>query len=182
MKITRNEEFKGLEVSFEKKPSTKVLNQLKQNGFRWHSKKKVWYAKETKERYNFLQSLDENVEVEEQKQIENKFGIKVGDIYYISWGWEQTNVDFFKVVKVTEKSVRVIEISPIKKDIEVISSMSQNFKIETNKIYKGSKNPFFIKDNVNGDLKRLNDYGSFYIKEYLAFKYKNEPIYESWYA
>jgi len=30
---------------------------------------------------------------------------KVGDIYYTSWGYEQTNIDFYQVVKVSEKSV-----------------------------------------------------------------------------
>ena len=31
--------------------------------------------------------------------------VKSGDIFYSSWGYEQTNIDFYEVVKVTDKSV-----------------------------------------------------------------------------
>lgn len=37
-------------------------------------------------------------------------GIKLGDIFVSSWGYEQTNVDFFEVVKVTPKGVGIVEI------------------------------------------------------------------------
>ncbi len=49
--------------------------------------------------------------------------IKVGDIFYTSWGYEQTNVKFWQVVKRTAKSVR---LRPIKKQIVAVeSSMSR---------------------------------------------------------
>ena len=31
--------------------------------------------------------------------------VKSGDIFYSSWGYEQTNIDFYEIVKVTNKSV-----------------------------------------------------------------------------
>lgn len=34
-------------------------------------------------------------------------GVKVGDFFYSSWGYDQTNVDFYKVVGVTKKGVKV---------------------------------------------------------------------------
>jgi hypothetical protein len=37
--------------------------------------------------------------------------INVGDIYYDSWGYEQTNVGFYKVVKKTPSTVTCIEIN-----------------------------------------------------------------------
>ena len=37
-------------------------------------------------------------------------GIKVGDYFYSSWGYDQTNIDFFEVVAVTAKSVRVRKV------------------------------------------------------------------------
>ncbi|HGX1670117.1 hypothetical protein [Listeria seeligeri] len=40
--------------------------------------------------------------------------IKVGDIFCTCWGYEQTNVKFWQVVKRTNKSVR---LRPIKKQI-----------------------------------------------------------------
>ena len=42
---------------------------------------------------------------------------KVGDILYSSWGYDQTNIDFYKVVKVSEFSVWIQELS--KKIVEV---------------------------------------------------------------
>lgn len=36
---------------------------------------------------------------------------KVGDIFSSSWGYDQTNVDFYQVVKVLNKSVEVQRIS-----------------------------------------------------------------------
>ena len=38
-------------------------------------------------------------------------GIKVGDIFVSSWGYDQTNVDFYQVVKLVGKST--IELLPI---------------------------------------------------------------------
>jgi hypothetical protein len=38
-------------------------------------------------------------------------GVEVGAIFCWSWGYDQTNVDFYEVVGVTAKSVRVREIA-----------------------------------------------------------------------
>jgi hypothetical protein len=35
--------------------------------------------------------------------IENPF--KVGDLFYHSWGWEQTNIDFYQIIEVKGKTV-----------------------------------------------------------------------------
>lgn len=36
--------------------------------------------------------------------------VNVGDIFYSSWGYDQTNVDFYQVVAMTEKTVQLREI------------------------------------------------------------------------
>jgi hypothetical protein len=41
--------------------------------------------------------------MEMQSAVENK--VKLGDIFCSTWGYEQTNVDFFIVVKLTDKTV-----------------------------------------------------------------------------
>lgn len=35
--------------------------------------------------------------------------LKVGDIFYSSWGYDQTNIDFYKVLEITKsgKSARI---------------------------------------------------------------------------
>jgi hypothetical protein len=37
--------------------------------------------------------------------------VKVGDIFQMSWGYDQTNVDYFQITRVTEKGVFVREIN-----------------------------------------------------------------------
>ena len=39
----------------------------------------------------------------------------VGDILFSSWGYEQTNVDFYQVVKATEKTIWIKELKKLKK-------------------------------------------------------------------
>jgi hypothetical protein len=41
---------------------------------------------------------------------EPKHNIKAGDIFYNSWGYEQTNIDFFQVVSVTAKTITLREV------------------------------------------------------------------------
>ena len=36
--------------------------------------------------------------------------MKKGDILVSSWGYEQTNIDFYKVVGVTPKSVKIVKL------------------------------------------------------------------------
>ncbi len=44
---------------------------------------------------------------------ENKHDFNVGDILEHIWGWEQTNVDFYQVVKVGDRSVWIQGIKSI---------------------------------------------------------------------
>lgn len=53
----KNEEHKGIEVVFPSSPKAEVRTALKVNGFRWHNAKKMWFAKETKERLALVKSL-----------------------------------------------------------------------------------------------------------------------------
>ena len=58
-KININAELNGIELAFENKPDNAVLSSLKENGFRWHNKKKIWYAKLTDDRMTFANSLSD---------------------------------------------------------------------------------------------------------------------------
>lgn len=51
--------------------------------------------------------------------------VKVGDIFYGSWGYEQTNIDFLKVIKLskTGKTCQVIGIG--QKTVQATSDMSE---------------------------------------------------------
>lgn len=67
--VKKNDEHKGLEISFDKKPDRDVLDQLKAHGFRWHNARKVWFAKETAEREVFANKLEQ---AGTQKELSNK--------------------------------------------------------------------------------------------------------------
>jgi hypothetical protein len=59
----------------------------------------------------FLPCNTEREEIQMSSVIEKvKVQPKVGDILYSSWGYDQTNIEFFKVVKVSEFSVWIQEV------------------------------------------------------------------------
>ena len=127
-----NEEKHGVEIIFDAKPAEEIRNKMKAAGFRWG--KGYWYAKQTAERLALAEELTsgnktENAPKAEHKPQEkkNKYGIKVGDVFGMSWGYDQTNNDFFQVVElVGESSVRVREINP-----RIISRHSNGSMLQT---------------------------------------------------
>jgi hypothetical protein len=59
---------------------------------------------------NYINSYKEGLANKEKKRLERKEVknvFKVGDILYSSWGYDQTNVDFYEVVESLEKSVKL---------------------------------------------------------------------------
>lgn len=200
--LTLNQELNGIEIKFDCKPISSTLESLKKSGFRWHRQKKVWYAKQTPERIELAQSITDGKEIKtgttkEKAEKKNVFGVKVGDIFSASWGYEQTNNDFFQVIAlVGEKSVRVREVNPPIVRRDPVSGMAEDrvYKI-TGEILPPSPHSVFIKDQEKGDLKRIkpgyfqdeeeaknNCY--FDISSYAsAYKCNGETkkVYESWY-
>lgn len=59
MTITKNAALNGIEVSFPSKPAASIIEALKAQGFRWHRKKALWYAKSTPERLEAVQHLED---------------------------------------------------------------------------------------------------------------------------
>ena len=104
--LSINNELKGIELVFESKPAQEILTSIKAAGFRWHNLKKLWYAKQTPERMELAEKLAGGNTTESALAVPvpvaekvNKFGIKVGDVFVESWGYEQTNIDFWQVVE-----------------------------------------------------------------------------------
>lgn len=52
-----NKELNGIELYFDKKPSQTIIDSLKNAGFRWHSFKKCWYAKQNKKTLELAESI-----------------------------------------------------------------------------------------------------------------------------
>lgn len=119
---------------------------------------------------------------------EYKHGFKVGDILYASWGWEQTNLDFYKVVATTEKTIRIIEVSMKMKNEKAYSGMSRMVSFDPTTAEPVERS-YEIKDQQKGDIKKINSYecnGETYyqirLKHSNLYKYNGEELYESWYA
>lgn len=157
--INTNTTFNSLEISFDSKPDEKIREALKSLKFRWHNAKKVWYgyAEEKALRLALGEEIPETAPEKAPKAEKlNKYGVKVGDLFSASWGWEQTNVNFFQVIAlVGEYSVRVREVYPEYEE-EAVSGMSEyrTYKL-TNEILAPASSSVFIKDQEKGDLKRI---------------------------
>jgi hypothetical protein len=65
------------------------------------------YMEKLKDQYR---SRQESKDQRKQERAEFKHELKVGDILDSSWGYDQTNVDFYQVISVTDKSVVIREI------------------------------------------------------------------------
>jgi hypothetical protein len=106
---------------------------------------------------------------------------KVGDILYDSWGWEQTNIDFYQITEVLKGSVKLRPISDI-------YAPNQEGNINSMAAYV-----IPVRDNFTGPevLKKINamvNYNgsvSYYIKSkhgWISRHVENEKHYSSWYA
>ena len=200
--IMNNEQFNSLEIMFDGKPSEEIRTALKALKFRWHGVKKVWYGYSTEEAVKAAiegKASDNSNAAEKPNKAEkespiNKFGVTVGDLFYTSWGYEQTNVDFFQVIEIVgSSSVRVREVyPPMIEDKAVSWASSDRVYQNTKEILPPAPHSVFIKDQEHGDLKRLKSYAAdgvshpqFYLSSFTdAYLVESDTIktYESWYA
>ena len=195
--ITNNTQFNSIEIAFDGKPSVEIREALKALRFRWHGQKKVWYGYTTEEAARAAidgNPADDHAKASKAKPAKkNKYGVQIGDIFRASWGYEQTQNDFFQVIAlVGETSVRVREVYPTMTGSRAVSPMSEDrtFKISRD-LLPAAPHSVFIKDQEKGDLKRLKSYSadglsdpiinlSSYANAYLC-KGDSIEVYESWY-
>ena len=122
-----NQQFNGIELTFAGKPAEEIREAMKAAGFRWHKQKKLWYAKNTTERMALAQKLSGAEAPTETapapavatSEPVSKYGIKVGDILEDSWGYEQTNVEFYMVTKIISAcKIEIVELGHIQSNHE----------------------------------------------------------------
>lgn len=117
--------------------------------------------------------------------------MKVGDIYSMSWGYEQTNNTFYRIKALRGKTQAIIqEIKLAVKSVENSTGMSADYEYDTSD-YELVKNSVFVKDNEKGRIVKIREerYGDpddkttgFYIGYHFCSPYKGERMYESWYC
>lgn len=189
--ISKNAQFNSLEISFNGKPSEAVRTALKALKFRWHGVKKLWYGYAEEEAVRAAIDGQGGKEAAESPAVEavNKYGVKVGDIFEMSWGYEQTNVDFFQVISLAgTTSVRVRQVQPVMVEENPTCGMAANRTYRITNDILPAHHSIFINDDEKGDLKRVNLSGydnKPYIKisDHYARKCEEgtRTVYESWY-
>lgn len=188
--IRENEKFNSREVIFDAKPDRETIDGLKANKMRWHSKGGFWYGYASREDLEKLLGGNAPAAPAVKAAPVNKYGVKVGDLFSCSWGYDQTNVDFFQVVALAgTSSVKVRAVCPEVDavDWEAPLAIDRSYKVPESGELLPARRSIFIKDTEGGDLKRLSecyDGGAcFYIgNHYWCRPYHGETCYESFYA
>ena len=150
-----------------------------------------YYFLSEEKRNEFLDSYLKSMELQQLKKAEQKkkkaeiqanlnqlHSFAVGDIFYDSWGWEQTNIDFYQITEVKGKTVCMRPIASEHEYRKGFSSMS------------GFVKP--VKDSFTGEAitKRImflmgsDNTTQFYLKSRHGWisQYDGKPLYCSWYA
>jgi hypothetical protein len=121
---------------------------------------------------------EKNKRLAEQKQAQSELKAgdhyKIGDIIYNSWGYEQTNIDFYQVVEVLNKKIRVKAISKNYKESQFMAGHSTPIKNSFSSDEKG----FLLTVRISGKYVCLSGGASYYS----FHMYENKPLYESHYA
>jgi hypothetical protein len=104
---------------------------------------------------------------------------KIGDIIVNSWGHEQTNVEFYQVVEVLNKKIRVREIyQETERGSEVSHGMACRV-LPAKDIFMDKEAPFLLslKIEANGECYICNPTSYYYFH-----KWSGKSEYKSWYA
>lgn len=116
------------------------------------------------------------------KAVVNNAGVKVGDIFYTSWGYDQTNINFYQVVGITAGGCYIRPI--FGKEVREKSYTGSDAIVAAPNHFKTSYDSFVV-DKPGGVFKRIQISG--YNKEpYIrlasfafGWLYKGEILYET---
>lgn len=103
-----NEELNGIELYFNSKPVQDVINDLKENGFRWSNFKKCWYTKQSEKAFQVANSLttdNEQITATDKVAPVNKTKNNVLDLWE-STQWAEIEVNKSKDTKEIAKEIR----------------------------------------------------------------------------
>jgi len=96
-----------------------------------------------------------------------------GDIVYASWGYEQTNINFYRVEKVTAKTVSIVEIYAQTVEGSTYSHGMADEVIPLNEVKENGKQ-FTLTVRADGSLSRGGSHKYFR-------KWSGNALYRSWY-
>lgn len=85
-------------------------------------------------------------------QVKNKAGVKVGDIFVVDWGYDQTNIDYYQVIGITESGCYIRPIWA--KSVPGKSQWGSEALMPAKDDFKDRDYDPFIKDPRKGAFKR----------------------------
>lgn len=148
----------------------------------WHKQIAFYSFRSEDERAEYIKNLIASYEGWEKikndrknarKNVVNTF--EVGDILYNSWGYDQTNIDFYQVVKVLNRQVILKEIAGHLTDKSTGNSMAGYTVAVKNKFTDGQEYRGTV--SQYGIASKLDHSGT----EHLS-KWDGRELYCSWYA
>ncbi len=163
-----------------KNPKLTQAQAVKQAWAMTYTKKKVGAtpkkkaAKKSSSYHKDTKSHNVNIRVMSgYKKIGNTETVEVGDIFYCSWGYDQTNIDFYKVVKKTKTGISIV---PMSKKVIEYNDRYMTGKVVPGEVFVGAK-PMRRKLNKYGDkfYISINSFSS-------ASKWSGRPETFSYYA
>lgn len=164
---------------------------------------KMWYLKAKKpfahymfrsieQRENYIETTLEKIKKHKESIAERKKAragtpeqinsVTVGDIFHWSWGYEQTNCDFFQVIEKTGSTLVLKKLANLIVDGSMYShGMACNMIAKKNNFATGG-----LAETITKKL-QFTTYGG-KTKAYISFPYgwcelwSGRPVYNSWYA
>ena len=175
LEISSNTDEKPVAVLYKPTPKATHSKEKMLFGFRFpNDEKRLNYLNQDYQ--NRVKSLEAKNKYKSEKKLQNEIdcnNVNVGDIFKDSWGYEQTNVDYFQVVAKPSKSFIVVKKINYELIDETVSNMSAYVKPCLNS----------FKDDIEMKFKLIGDSfksSSFSWARKVA-DIKNEKAYSSWY-
>lgn len=135
----------------------------------WVEKQKEFADRKEKEKAEKKRLNDE---------INAKDHFKVGDFIVNTWGYEQTNVDFYIVTDVKDKTIEIKEVyGSTVKDSMYSHGMACEVVPTTKLIENGKSYKLRVKSGYQGSVALSNPKSFYYMH-----KWSGRPEYNSWYA
>jgi hypothetical protein len=115
-----------------------------------------------------VESRKSHMDYRKQRQQERqqfKHSFQVGDILYSSWGYDQTNIDFYQVTAVGDRSIKIREIGQKTARQET----GADYVVAVPNSFQGAE---MVKMVRPGDSVRISSYAS-------AYKWDGKPKYQT---
>ena len=175
LEITSNLDNKPVAVLYKPTPKAKFSKEKQIFGFRFlNEDRRLEYINE--DYLNRVKNQEAKEKYKSDKKIKNKsdlLNVKVGDIFKDSWGYEQTNVDYFQVVAKPSSSFIVVK----KINYELIDETVSNMSAYVKPLINSFKNDEELKFKLNGASFKSSSFSWANNVEKIEY----EKAYTSWY-